>query len=486
MDILKLCINHSSHAMTFRKTSTENYFEKLALYSLQQAGDAVFWLDTCGNIHYVNEICCQRLEYTQEELTQCTIFDINQTLTPPQLDALFERLRKEQFLNFEGFHYAKSGKKIPVEICMNYIEFEGNEFTCSFARDITARKESEKHLRIALEEVERLRDQLQQEKNYLEEEIQLANNFEEIISASDNFKPVLAQVEQVATTSASVLILGETGTGKELLARAIHNLSHRGNRALIKVNCASLPTHLIESELFGHEQGAFTGALGQKIGKFEMADGGTIFLDEIAEIPLALQTKLLRILQEGEFERFGNPETFRADVRVIASSNRNLAEMVEQGTFRSDLFYRLNVFPIHVPPLRERKEDIPLLVNYFLQKHGPRVGKQIEKIPKRIIQTLTSYHFPGNVRELENMIERAIIVSKGKQLELGEWFPKTTEKVKPKTLATLKELEREHILNALALTKWRVSGKHGAAKLLDIKPTTLEARMKKLGIKRYE
>lgn len=469
------------------KLSSQDYFEKLSSFTIQQAGDAVLWIDGCGYIHYVNEAACQHLEYTREELTSTTIYELNSKwITKEEFDGLFQRLRKEQHLSFEIQHHTKTGKDIPVEVSMNYIQYEGVEFSCSFARDITQRKKADRHLRIALEEVERLRTQLEQEKSYLQEEIQLANNFEEIISQSEKFRPILAQVEQVAATDASVLIVGETGTGKELLARAIHNLSNRTNRSLVKVNCASLPAQLIESELFGHEKGAFTGALNQKIGKFELADGGTLFLDEIAEIPFRLQAKLLRVLQENEFERLGCTSTRKVDVRVIASSNRNLEEMVAQGSFRSDLYYRLNVFPLQVPPLRERKEDIELLLRFFVKKHGARVGKNVEKIPQRIVTALQAYDFPGNVRELENMVERGLILTKGKQLSLGNWMPQQKNVKATQEILSLKEQEKKHILMALELTKWRVSGQHGAAKLLDIKPTTLEARMRKLGIKRYE
>lgn len=353
-----------------------------------------------------------------------------------------------------------------------------------YALDITERKKAEKALSEALTEVEQLKNRLQAENIYLQEEIKVEHNFDEIITQSDVLKGVLKKVEQVAATDATALILGETGTGKELLARAVHSIGARRDRPLVKVNCAALPVNLIESELFGHEKGAFTGALARKIGRFELADGGTIFLDEIGDLPLELQAKLLRVLQEGEFERLGNPSTTKVNVRVIAATNRDLEKAIESGDFRRDLYYRLNVFPITCPPLRELKEDIPLLARHFIKKYGAKIGKQIETIPQKVMDTLQAYHWPGNVRELENIIERAVIVSSGKQLQLGDWLPKKDASYGPSHIATLQELERQHIVEVLELTAWRVSGERGAARILGLKPTTLGSRMEKLDIKR--
>ncbi|MCI0483150.1 MAG: sigma 54-interacting transcriptional regulator, partial [candidate division NC10 bacterium] len=291
-------------------------------------------------------------------------------------------------------------------------------------------------------------------------------------------------VETVAPTDATVLLLGETGTGKELIARALHDLSPRKDRALVRLNCAALPAGLIESELFGHEKGAFTGALGRKIGRFELADGGTIFLDEVGDLPPDLQAKLLRVLQEGDFERVGSTATLKVDVRVIAATHRDLEKASQEGTFRPDLYYRLSVFPIAIPPLRERKEDIPLLVKHFVLKYGAKFGKQVETIPEKTMHALLDYSWPGNVRELENVVERAVIVNMGSQLELGEWLPKPGVTEVGARVLMLEELEREHITKTLELTGWRVSGERGAAKLLGLKPTTLGARMRKLGITR--
>lgn len=329
---------------------------------------------------------------------------------------------------------------------------------------------------------------LKAQNQYLQDEIKLTYNFEEIVSKSTNFQKTLKQIEQVASTDATVLILGESGTGKELIARAVHHISNRSKKPLVKVNCATLPSNLIESELFGHEKGAFTGAMERKIGRFELADGGTIFLDEIGELPVELQAKLLRVLQEGEFERLGNPKTMKVNVRVIAATNRNLQQAIEKKEFREDLFYRLNVFPVTCPPLRSRKEDIPLLVKHFCQKHEGKVGKKITNIPTHVMDALMEYDWPGNIRELENIIERAMILSRSSSLEYGDWIP--TEKLngpdngKPFPSAKLDEVEKNHIIETLKKTGWKVSGEKGAAKILGLNATTLEARMKKLGIKR--
>ena len=344
-------------------------------------------------------------------------------------------------------------------------------------------EKANEELSIRLKEIEALKNQLQAENKYLQEEIKLNNNFEEIISRSKKFKRVLSQIEQVAATDSTVLIMGESGTGKELLARAVHNISNRNKKPLVKVNCATLPANLIESELFGHEKGAFTGAMDRKIGRFELADGGTIFLDEIGELPVELQAKLLRVLQEGEFERLGNPRTMKVNVRVIAATNRNLEQAIENKEFREDLYYRLNVFPIVSPPLRERKEDIPLLVKHFCQKHEAKIGKKIIHISPNVIDDLMSYDWPGNIRELENLIERALILTRGNTLERGEWLPEHSTEEKSGS-DKLEDVEKQHILEVLNKAGWKVSGDKGAAKILGLNATTLEARMKKLGIKR--
>jgi formate hydrogenlyase transcriptional activator len=298
----------------------------------------------------------------------------------------------------------------------------------------------------------------------------------------------LQQAQTVASTDSTVLIRGETGTGKELIARAIHNLSARRERTLVKINCAAIPTGLLESELFGHEKGAFTGAIAQRIGRFELANGGTLFLDEVGDIPLELQPKLLRVLQEHEFERLGSTKTLRVNVRIVAATNSNLPRMVAEKQFRSDLFYRLNVFPIVIPPLRERREDISLLVRYFVQKYARRMKKKIETIPASAMKALSEYNWPGNVRELENFIERAVILSRGAQLEisLAELRPVTNlaPVISANGAATLEQAERQHIVRALGETNWVIGGAAGAAARLGMKRTTLQSRMKNLGITR--
>lgn len=334
--------------------------------------------------------------------------------------------------------------------------------------------------------MEQEKAKLQAQNVYLQEEIKLTHNFEELIGSSSSLKKVLKNIERVAPTDSTVLVTGETGTGKELIARAIHNLSPRKNKPLVKVNCAAIPAGLIESELFGHEKGAFTGALTRKMGRFEVADRGTIFLDEIGELPLDLQSKLLRVLQEGEFERVGGTQTFKVNVRVIAATNRDLEKLSRTGQYRQDLYYRLNVFPVHLPPLRERENDVPLLVQYFVQKHATNLGKKIEKIPEGMMIALQRYPWPGNVRELEHVIERAVILSEGSELEPIEWLTSSTNNGANGQVLTLEDMERQHITSVLEQTGWRVSGEKGAAKILGLNATTLEARMKKLGIVRVK
>jgi len=337
---------------------------------------------------------------------------------------------------------------------------------------------------LAFQEIAELRNKLAQEKLYLEDEIRSEMNFEEIVGESPSLRAVLKQVETVAPTDSAVLIQGETGTGKELIARAIHNLSPRREHTFVKVNCAAIPAGLLESELFGHERGAFTGAIAQRIGRFELAHGGTIFLDEVGDIPLELQPKLLRVLQEQEFERLGSVRTIRADARLVAATNRDLAEMVAARTFRSDLYYRLRVFPLVMPPLRERQEDIPTLVRYFVQKYARRMNRAVETIPSETLDLLVRYSWPGNIRELENLIERAVIVSPGPVLRVPLGELKLPAETVTGDLLTLEAAEREHILKALQATKWVLSGPRGAAAKLGMKRTTLQSRMQKLGVSR--
>jgi formate hydrogenlyase transcriptional activator len=340
---------------------------------------------------------------------------------------------------------------------------------------------------LAFQEIEALRDKLHKERAYLEEEVRTEHNFGQIVGESAPLRKVLKLAETVAPTGSTVLIRGETGTGKELVARAIHDVSPRKDRTFVKLNCAAIPTGLLESELFGHERGAFTGAIAQKVGRFELAHQGTLFLDEVGDIPLELQPKLLRVLQEQEFERLGGTRTIRVDVRLVAATNRDLAQMVAEGRYRSDLYYRLNVFPLLLPPLRERPDDIPRLVRHFTQRFARRMGRRIETIPSEVMDALVHYPWQGNIRELQNIVERAVILSPGPSLQvpLGELEPAAAQANQSTAAATtLADAEKEHILGVLRETGWVVGGPEGAASRLGLRRSTLQWKMKKLGISR--
>ena len=342
-----------------------------------------------------------------------------------------------------------------------------------------ARKRYDETLRKAYEEIEQLKEKLEAENIYLRREVYAENIYEHIIGHSESLGQVLQRVEQVAPTDAIVLLTGETGTGKELIAEAIHHLSKRKDRLLVKVNCASLPAALVENELFGREKGAYTGALSRQIGRFELANHSTLFLDEITELPRDVQAKLLRVLQNGEFERLGSPRTIRVDVRLIAATNRDMAAEVQRGAFRKDLYYRLNVFSIDVPPLRERPEDIPLLVHAFIMEFSEKIGKKIQTLSQKSMNALQRYQWPGNIRELRNVIEHAVIVSSGNTLNVQ--VPPESGGASPQAL-TMEEAEYQHIMETLRTTGWRIKGPRGAAKLLGMKPSTLYAKMQRLGI----
>ena len=340
---------------------------------------------------------------------------------------------------------------------------------------------------LAFQEIEALKDKLAKEKAYLEDEVRTEHDFGDIVGKSKALRDVLKNVETVAPTDSTVLICGETGTGKELIARAVHDLSPRKARTFVKLNCAAIPTGLLESELFGHEKGAFTGAIAQKIGRFELASGGTLFLDEVGEIPLELQPKLLRVLQEQEFERLGGTRTIRGNVRLVAATNRDLGSMVAENRFRSDLYYRLNVFPLDLPPLRQRSDDIPRLVRHFTQRFARRMGRSIETIPSEVMDALVCYQWPGNVRELQNVIERAVILSKGSALQISLTdlrSPVANVSATSDTAVTLVDAEREHIVETLRQTNWVLGGPRGAAAKLGMKRTALHWKMQKLGISR--
>jgi PAS domain S-box-containing protein len=466
---------------------------------LQSTGEGIYRLDDQGKITFMNNAGLTSLGRALSEVVGHSPHNLihlsaqSEHEVPKNCPLCNTVTTGQTHLTDDGVFWRKDGTSFPVEYIS--IPIKSNEGVLRGAvvsfLDITERKKAEDELKYsnerlmqAFEEIQHLKKQLEQENDYLQEEIKLDHNFEEIISKSKVFRKVLKDIEHVARTDATVLIEGESGTGKELIARAVHNLSDRKSRALVKVNCAVLPSNLIESELFGHVKGAFTGAYSDKTGRFELADKGTIFLDEIGEMPMELQAKLLRVLQEGEFDRLGSNRTLNVDVRVIAATNVKLKEAVKDGKFREDLYYRLNVFPMRIPPLRERKEDIGLLAQHFLMKYNLKFNRQIESISRHILTQLTNYHWPGNVRELENVIERAVITSRGKNLEITESLQMTEADDQNEDIVTLTEIEKSHITKVLNKTNWRVGGDNGAASLLGLKRTTLVEKMKKLGIER--
>jgi formate hydrogenlyase transcriptional activator len=441
--------------------------------------DAIIVCDQQGKITEVNGQVQKFFGYGRAELMGQPI----ESLVPERF-RMGHPSRREEYsahprtrqmgAGLELYGRRKDGSEFPVDIMLSPVETPGGTVVLSVIRDLSEKKQAQEELQ-----------QKEREKQYLEEELQTVHNFEEIIGESLGLKRVLKQVETVAATDVTVLILGETGTGKDLIARAIHNLSTRRAQTLVKLNCAAIPTGLLESELFGHEKGAFTGAISQKIGRLELANRGTLFLDEVGDLPLELQPKLLRALQEKEIERLGGTRTIPVDVRLLAATNRNLEKLVADREFRMDLYYRLRVFPITIPPLRERREDIPLLVRYFVTKHSRRLKKSIETIPADIMKALTRWDWPGNIRELENFIERAVILSTGHALRapLAELeMPVAAET--PAGDATLEGKEREHILRVLRETKGVIGGEHGAAARLGLKRTTLNSKLKKLDISR--
>jgi formate hydrogenlyase transcriptional activator len=454
---------------------------------VETSQDLIFKFDSAGCFTYLNPAWEKTLEYKLDELLG---HDISEFKTPEQAIKDSKKFKSiltgQDTFGYETIYLSRSGEEVYL-VCNartlkdSYGKVTGIQGT---AHNITQRKRDEETLKNTLIEIEQLKNRLQEENIYLQEEIKSEHNFGDMIGRSTRFHEILDQVENVAATDTTVLISGETGTGKELVARAIHNLSDRKNHPLVKVNCATLPANLIESELFGHEKGAFTGALIKKIGRFELADKGTIFLDEIGDLPLDLQAKLLRVLQENEFERLGNPNTLKVDARVITATNRKLKKLVLEGNFREDLFYRLNVFPVECPPLRERKEDIEILINHFLKKLNKKLGKNIDMIPVKVMNQFKRYNWPGNIRELENIIERAVIYSKTNKLELGDWFLLENEINPEQKDRSLNDIERQHIIETLEKTKWKVSGPAGAAEVLGLKPTTLFSKMKKLGIEK--
>jgi chemotaxis protein methyltransferase CheR len=432
-------------------------------------------------------------EYSEEEYRTMLPMDFFDKKEHPKVEAALEQVFTHGESMVEATLITKSGKKIPHMYSAVRTTIGDKPVLMGFGIDISEQKLAEQRLHDALATIGELKDQLEEECVYLGEEIKQIHDYENIIGESEVMQYVFYNMKQIAPTDTTVFIQGESGTGKELIARAIHHRSKRNQLPLVKVDCSSLPANLIESELFGHEKGAFTSASEKRIGRFELADGGTIFLDEIGELPLELQSKLLRVLQDREFERLGSSKTRRTNVRVIAATNRNLEEEVQQGRFRKDLWYRINVFPLTVPPLRERGEDISLLANWMTQKHQRSLGKQINKIPMEVLNEMQSYGWPGNVRELENVIERSVIVTSGDKLRLAcslqavsslKVVEAEAEISQDTPIKSLAELEKEHILRVLTKTHWKIAGKGCAAELLGLHASTLRGRMRKHAISR--
>ncbi|HEV2304650.1 MAG TPA: sigma 54-interacting transcriptional regulator [Candidatus Acidoferrales bacterium] len=448
----------------------------------ESSPDAIIVTDKEGKIAEVNEQVEKFFGYSRGELAGQTIEILIperfRQAHPQHRTGYTENLRTRPMgAGLELYGRKKDGTEFPVDIMLSPVEMKSGTVVLSVIRDLSEKMRAKE----ALERKER-------EKQYLKEELDLEHNFEDIIGESVGLKRVLKQVEAVAATDVTVLILGETGTGKDLVAQAIHNLSSRRGQTIVKLNCAAIPSGLLESELFGHEKGAFTSAISQKIGRLELAHQGTLFLDEIGDLPLELQPKILRALQDKEFERVGGTRTIPADARLVAATNRNLEQMVADRQFRSDLYYRLRVFPITIPALRERRDDIPLLVQYFVVKHARRMNKQITSIPPDVMKALERWDWPGNIRELENFIERAVILSKGPSLRAPLAELETLSQEAPPSTGdtTLETNEREHILRVLRETRGVIAGPKGAAARLGLKRTTLNSKLKKLDIKRED
>ena len=467
----------------------------LAQFTIERANDAILWHDCDARIQHVNPAACELLGYSKEELLDLTIQDINPNSTPKSWTKFWKELQRKKVVVFEDDHRTRDGRLVPLETKVNFIEYKGREYAVSFSRDISERKKSEKEKALAYQEICRLRNQLELENEYLQEEVSELKTIGDFVGQSPALQNILRQIEMVAPTNASVLITGESGTGKELIAHEIHKRSDRSMRRMIRVNCASIPRELYESEFFGHVKGAFTGAVKDRAGRFELANEGTLFLDEVGEIPLELQSKLLRVLQEGTFERVGDEKTRKTDVRIIAATNRDIKREVEEGRFREDLFYRLNVFPIEVPPLRKRKEDIPLLAAHFLELMAKKLNHPKPKLSKANINQLQTYDWPGNVRELQNVIERAVITSQSGRLHLDLPTGRVSQEVsastsnsntsikKILTFEEIRQLDQDNIIAALKQTGGKVFGAGGAAELLETRPTTLTSRIKRMGLK---
>ena len=450
----------------------------LAQIALDTAADCILWLDNRYRVQYANQTLLDLLPPAVTNHFKGR--DVLSLL--PGLDRALIQPGGDQNFDLE----TTDGEVKNMNLTCSLMDYDGHHYYVLSARDISTLAQERRELETAYTEIEVMRDRLRDENVTLREENDTKYNVNNIITVSKKYQKILAQVGQVADVDTTVLITGETGTGKELLARAVHQLSAREDFPLVKVNCATLPENLIESELFGHEKGAFTGAVSRKKGRFEMADRGTIFLDEIGELPLDLQSKLLRVLQEDEFERLGGEHTIKVDVRLVAATNRDLEEMVRAGKFREDLYYRLNVFPIHNLPLRDRPEDIPVLIEYFTKKYAKRQGKVINRINSSDIKRLSGYPFPGNIRELENIIERSVVLCQSDTLSIDFIRPSRVATTSVASFLTFEDMQRKHIIDALKRTGGRVTGRDGAGVLLEVNDRTLVSKMKKLGIKKHE
>jgi formate hydrogenlyase transcriptional activator len=479
--------------------NSENRYRRL----FETAQDGILILDAeTGQISDVNPFLMEMLSYSYEDFLGKKLWEIGVFKDIEASKTAFSELQSRGYVRYNDLPLeTKDGRPMAVEFVSNvYPVNKHNVIQCNI-RDITERKRlgealqkshNELEMRVeqrtveltaALTEVRAMKDKLEAENIYFRHENKIKHRFQQMIGQSDGLKYVLYRVQQVAPTDTTVLILGETGTGKELISFAIHNMSPRKEKPLITVNCATLPANLIESELFGREKGAFTGADTKQVGRFEVANGSTLCLDEIGELPLEMQAKLLRVIQHGEFERLGSSRTIRVDVRIMATTNRNLGEEVKNGRFRQDLYYRLNVFPITVPPLRQRKDDIPLMVQAFTERYSKKLGKKITTIEDETMKTLQDYPWPGNIRELESIIERSVILCPGPVLQLADKLEISSTPLSS-AVRTLEETERNQILKILSETRWHIEGKDGAAAILGLHPSTLRARMHKIGIAR--
>jgi PAS domain S-box-containing protein len=477
-----ILVNAIQRKIALKQMLNEKEWSEAVLEGMPQY---TYAYDLQGRLKRWNKKLEDLLGYTPDEMKGKFIGDF--MASEEDLKRVFKEIEKviadghERSVEYDFIN--KDGEIIPYFYGSGKLtEIDGEQLIVGMTMNISEIKQAQEKITNQFEEINELKNQLEAENIYLRHELMFTSSFGKIIGESDVLKHILYRVEQVAQMDTTVLLEGETGTGKELFAKAIHQKSTRSNKPMITVNCASLPASLIESELFGHEKGAFTGALHKQIGRFELANGGTLFLDEITEIPVELQAKLLRVLQEGEIERIGNPKTIKVDVRIIAATNRKLEEEINRGHFRKDLYYRLNVYPITIAPLRNRTDDIPLLVKHFVKRFNQRFKKDITRIPRKVMDQLMLYDWPGNIRELENIIERAMILSNSNSLNVEKL--KSQDRTSNKKRQTLADYERDYIIEVLGQTLWRINGPKGAASVLDMHPETLRSKIRKLGIQR--